>query len=402
MTADDHQHISEHIGHATSAVVSVATSTSPNRDFSDVVQGEVLEFRKSPKPDFALTQGIADYLSPKNFVQRCSANQLITLSGASAGFLAGVVVCPLDVVKTRLQAQGDLVKSDSNYKIKYKGFVGAFKTILREEGFAGLYRGLVPITVGYLPTWTIYFTVYERAKKFYPQFLQKNFNIQQDALAHFCSALTAGLGSSIAVNPIWVVKTRLMIQTGKGQTIYDHNEKYAKENLKRTYYKGTIDAFRKMYKEEGLRVFYSGLVPSIFGLLHVGIHFPVYEELKKILHCDTALSHPHDPAEPNSILWRLIMASSASKMVASTITYPHEILRTRMQIQAIKQEAKNPGIHKKHRMLNSLIKIYQKEGLRGFYAGYAVNLVRTVPASAVTLVSFEYIKTYLLGLSGKL
>ncbi|KAK6205127.1 mitochondrial carrier protein [Scheffersomyces amazonensis] len=338
---------------------------------------------------------ILDYLSPTKVIKNCSANQLVTLSGASAGFLAGVVVCPLDVVKTRLQAQGDLVKTQSNYKIKYTGFIDAFKTILKEEGLTGLYRGLVPITVGYLPTWTIYFTVYERAKKFYPSLLNNHLNIQQESLSHFCSALTAGLAASLAVNPIWVVKTRLMIQTGKGQTIYDHAEKYSR--YKRTYYKGTIDAFRKMYHEEGIRVFYSGLVPSIFGLLHVGIHFPVYEMLKKWLKCNPAL-HPN---EEESVLGRLIIASSISKMVASTITYPHEILRTRMQIQAIKQEATAPGKKNKHRMLKSIIRIYRKEGLKGFYAGYGVNLIRTVPASAVTLVSFEYIKTYLLQLSGQ-
>lgn len=32
------------------------------------------------------------------------------------------------------------------------------------EGFRGMYRGLGPLILGYLPTWTVYFTVYEKAK----------------------------------------------------------------------------------------------------------------------------------------------------------------------------------------------------------------------------------------------
>lgn len=36
--------------------------------------------------------------------------------------------------------------------------------ILREEGVRGLYRGLGPLILGYLPTWMVYFTVYGRAK----------------------------------------------------------------------------------------------------------------------------------------------------------------------------------------------------------------------------------------------
>ncbi|EGW32805.1 uncharacterized protein SPAPADRAFT_60150 [Spathaspora passalidarum NRRL Y-27907] len=319
--------------------------------------------------------------TPSPIFSKFSPNQLITMAGAASGFLAGVAVCPLDVVKTRLQAQGDAI---AYMPSKYNGFWHTLKTILAEEGVRGLYRGLVPITIGYLPTWTIYFTIYEKGKKVFPSILHKYLNVNNDDATHFFSALTAGLTSSIVVNPIWVVKTRLMIQTGKKSTIYGSSK-----TVGRTYYKGTIDAFVKMYREEGIRVFYSGLLPSIFGLLHVGIHFPMYEKLKNILHCN--MSEGNDS---RGMLARLIVASSVSKMIASTITYPHEILRTRMQI-------KNHGIQPvKHVLVRSTIDIWKKEGWKGFYAGYGTNLARTVPSSAVTLVSFEYFKTYLLRVSG--
>lgn len=310
-----------------------------------------------------------------------SEAQLVTLAGAASGFFAGVVVCPLDVVKTRLQAQGAIIWILKDLRIpqgsvKYKGFRGAFKTILKEEGIRGLYRGLVPITIGYLPTWMIYFSIYERAKTFYPRVLDR-YGLYMPAISHCALAITAGMVLSIAVNPIWVVKTRLMVQTGKNKTVFDTKDLYAK----RTYYKGTLDAFRTIYKEEGIRAFYRGLVPSLFGLVHVGIHFPVYEKLKQIFHCD---------GNQSGVLGRLIMALSFSKMIALTITYPHEIVRTRMQIQPARDRKRQA------RLVESVIKIYRKEGMRGFYAGYAINMARTVPLSAVTLVSFEYIKGYLM------
>ncbi|QEO23426.1 hypothetical_protein [Candidozyma auris] len=196
-----------------------------------------------------------------------------------------------------------------------------------------------------------------------------------DWLNHFAASLTAGSTSSIAVNPIWVVKTRLMLQTGS----------------EKVYYKGTLDAFRTMYNTEGVGVFYSGLVPSLFGLVHVGIHFPVYEALKRSLHVSDSSQISHGSYHK---LWRLIAASTISKVIASTVTYPHEILRTRMQMQ---KSANSSSV-----TLRSWIRsIYNREGLRGFYAGYLTNLARTLPASAVTLVSFEYFKTYLLEISGK-
>lgn len=350
-------------------------SGSLKNEFSDIIHGEDLEFRESSSAAFSVRHRIGwlgKYTPPK-FIRDRSEHQLVTIAGAALGFVAGVVVCPLDVVKTRLQAQG--------LHAKYHGFFNAFLVIVREEGLRGLYRGVVPVTIGYLPTWAIYFTMYERSKRFYPDFLYRNFGINKDTAVHVASSVTAGACSSFLVNPIWVVKTRLMIQTGKEET----------------YYKGTLDAFRQMYKNEGFRVFYLGIIPSLFGLVHVGIHFPVYEAMKKALHCDRTESVVH---LQHYVLWRLILASSASKMIASTITYPHEILRTRMQM--VSKTTTRSGSKKPGKLVQEIKLIFRKDGVRGFYAGYATNLARTLPASAVTLVSFEYFKTYLLEISGKI
>ena len=42
--------------------------------------------------------------------------------------------------------------------------LGIFNRIWAQDGFKGLYRGLGPTIVGYLPTWAIYFTVYDKVK----------------------------------------------------------------------------------------------------------------------------------------------------------------------------------------------------------------------------------------------
>jgi Mitochondrial carrier protein len=89
------------------------------------------------------------------------------VSGATAGFASGVATCPLDVIKTKLQAQGGfraMNKSAIPAGTEYRGMVGTAKIIWREEGLRGMYRGLGPIILGYLPTWAVYFTVYEKSK----------------------------------------------------------------------------------------------------------------------------------------------------------------------------------------------------------------------------------------------
>ena len=87
------------------------------------------------------------------------------ISGAGAGLISSIVTCPLDVVKTRLQATGGVHATDKGIDTRRaQGVANTFRVIWREEGFRGFYRGLAPTIYGYLPTWAIYFTVYDRVK----------------------------------------------------------------------------------------------------------------------------------------------------------------------------------------------------------------------------------------------
>jgi solute carrier family 25 (mitochondrial folate transporter), member 32 len=93
------------------------------------------------------------------------------ICGASAGMASGFVTCPLDVIKTKLQAQGGF-QNRRNGKIvpsslQYRGMMGTARTIWREEGLRGMYRGLGPMLLGYLPTWAVYLTVYDRSREFW-------------------------------------------------------------------------------------------------------------------------------------------------------------------------------------------------------------------------------------------
>jgi solute carrier family 25 folate transporter 32 len=94
------------------------------------------------------------------------------MAGAIGGFASGVVTCPLDVIKTKLQAQGGFRAQQANTgnittNIVYQGMLGTARTIWRDEGLKGMYRGLGPIILGYLPTWAVWFTVYGKSKDYF-------------------------------------------------------------------------------------------------------------------------------------------------------------------------------------------------------------------------------------------
>lgn len=49
----------------------------------------------------------------------------------------------------------------------YRGMVGTGKMVWREEGIRGLYKGLGPMLLGYLPTWAIYLTIYDSSREYF-------------------------------------------------------------------------------------------------------------------------------------------------------------------------------------------------------------------------------------------
>ncbi|KJZ76843.1 hypothetical protein HIM_03720 [Hirsutella minnesotensis 3608] len=357
---------------------------------------------------------------PPNPVQRWAAkasdSQFNALAGAVGGFTSGIVTCPLDVIKTKLQAQGTYKLVDEGRHVGhpklYNGLVGTAKVIWRQEGIRGMYRGLGPIVLGYLPTWAVWFTVYNKSKAWL------HHHSDNPHVISFWSSIIAGGSSTIVTNPIWVIKTRLMSQSSLPEAEHHFASMFPKPGNTPTarptlhapwHYRSTLDAARKMYTSEGLASFYSGLTPALLGLTHVAVQFPTYEFLKTTF---TGQGMGEAPAQGEKAHWMGILSASVlSKILASSATYPHEVIRTRLQTQrrpvAGEHFLQGMGIStpspanagqdgRKYRgIVTTFRTILREEGWRAFYAGLGTNMMRAVPAATVTMLTYEYVMSHL-------
>ena len=164
-----------------------------------------------------------------------------------------------------------------------------------------------------------------------------------------------------------------------------------------SHYRNALDCVVRIMREEGPMTFYSGLFPSLIGVSHVVVQFPVLEYLKHVLTPPDWPQPHHDPAHPHANplplpMHRLTVAIIISKAVASGATYPHEVLRTRLQNQhggVLNPHAKYKGLR------HAFVTVSREEGIRGLYSGFGVNLVRTVPSSLVTILGFEAVRSWL-------
>jgi solute carrier family 25, member 33/36 len=302
----------------------------------------------------------------------------------AAGWLGGSIACillsPLEVIKTRMQSS-----SGSGGNLSAFQFA---KQIAKHEGFVGFYRGLIPHLLGVGPSRAFYFGTYNLIKTYGEDHLGL-----RGTYLHLGAAAIGSVVSSTVMSPVWVVKTRLKLQSSGGEG--------------NVAYRGMADAFVRVYKEEGVRAFYRGLGASYLGVIETALQFAIYGSLKDaVIEYRIAEEQVAIAARMNAVSGvgnfetagkqpkraefkaygdsEAFATSAVSKLIAAVLTYPHEVMRTRMR----EERAENP---KYKSVLQTFKLILREEGLKGLYGGLGVHMVRTVPNAAILLMVVEKI-----------
>eukprot|EP00656_Telonema_subtile_P015584 TRINITY_DN18194_c0_g1_i1.p1 TRINITY_DN18194_c0_g1~~TRINITY_DN18194_c0_g1_i1.p1 ORF type:complete len:299 (-),score=66.55 TRINITY_DN18194_c0_g1_i1:20-916(-) len=230
----------------------------------------------------------------------------------AAGTIAGGVPCsilhPLDTLKTRMQIQGQWGAASNAPKLTMRQTALA---IFTKEGPRGFYNGLTPALLGNCTSWGLYLFLYQAIK----ERVSTAYGTTHDdlpAMPRFLCGVGAGVITTSFTNPIWLVKTRLQLQQARGPVV--GGDQYL--------YRGTLDAFRKIVKSDGVVGLWRGIGPALLLVSHGSIQFTIYDELKIML-------SRRSEQQLSSV--EAFACGAMSKVCAQTVTYPTQLIKTRMQ-----------------------------------------------------------------------
>ncbi|KAI9146493.1 mitochondrial carrier domain-containing protein [Paraphysoderma sedebokerense] len=181
------------------------------------------------------------------------------LAGCVAGGSQVIFTNPLEIVKIRLQVQGEMAK-----EVGAAGRQSAM-SIVRSLGIVGLYKGAGACLLRDIPFSGIYFTAYAHLKKdVFHESPTKKLSIGELLSA----GAVAGMPAAYLTTPADVIKTRLQVEAKKGQTTYN----------------GIMDAAGKIYREEGFKAFFKGGPARIFrSSPQFGVTLMTYELLQQTI-----------------------------------------------------------------------------------------------------------------------
>jgi len=206
-------------------------------------------------PTYSVRFGVFDTL--KSRFSKVDGN-LSPLARLGCGLGAGVAEATLTV--TLMETLKVRMIADQKRKVpQFRGVVHAATSIVRKEGFFGIYKGWTPTVLKQGSNQAIRFLVMESLRSWYSNTNNDNRPVPFPLVALF--GALAGGASVLGNTPVDVVKTRM--QNGSS--------------------KSALDVVYQIARKEGLRGFYKGCLPRMNRVcLEVGLAFCIYDTVMDI------------------------------------------------------------------------------------------------------------------------
>jgi hypothetical protein len=313
------------------------------------------------------------------------------MSGAAGTAIAKLVTYPLDLVITRLQVQRQL-KRDGKH---YTGILDAIDTIYeREGGLQAFYSGVIPEVVKGVADSFLFFLAYSYVRQ--SRLNARDRGKSLPVLEEIGVGAVAGAFSKFWTTPLQQIVTRKQtaaMLSGDASTI----------TLPAPT---TMDIARGILREKGLQGFWSGYSASLILTLNPSITMLLHKLLLRLLVPGAKRS------DPGARLTFLLAA--VSKAMASTVTYPFSLAKTRAQVSSQKptdpsgetSEVEKPGKPlasktaraRQRTVFSTIFRIAETEGLEGLYQGLGAEVLKGFFSHGITMLMKDRIHSMIISL----
>lgn len=246
------------------------------------------------------------------------------------------------------------------------GLVDVIRRTSKHEGIRGFYKGMTfpIISAGVINA--MFFGVYGTALRVIePQDIQAEENHKRKNVWNwnvFTAGCIAGLLVSVINCPIEVLKIKLQSRTGLPSVWKMQYE---------SKYSGVIGSVTGLYKDYGFKIFYKGYRCTIYrDVFSSGIYTAVYEAL-------SATTTSHHKSVSN-----IVFAGGMAGMLSWISIIPLDVIKSRLQ-------ADNPDNPKYKSLMDCFIKSYQSDGLKVFFRGSCMTIIRAFPVNGATFLGLE-------------
>ncbi|XP_004494794.3 mitochondrial carrier protein MTM1 isoform X1 [Cicer arietinum] len=322
-------------------------------------------------------------------------------SAAGAAFLSAVIVNPLDVAKTRLQAQAAGVLYHDIYRIPsfqtntmlhdikctgihmvsnsespaYKGTVDVLYKVIRQEGFTRLWRGTNASLALAMPSVGIYMPCYDIFRNFMEEYTTQN----APKLTPYVPLVAGSLARSMACvscYPVELARTRMqafrVTQGDKAPGVWKTLFEVINPD------KGT-SILQSLHR---YRFWWTGLGAQLSrDVPFSAICWSTLEPIRKRI-----LGLVGEEASAATVLGANFSAGFVAGILASAATCPLDVAKTRRQIE------KDPERALKMTTRTTLLEIWRDGGLRGLFTGVVPRVGRAGPSVGIVVSFYEVVK----------
>ncbi|XP_015917319.1 mitochondrial glycine transporter A [Parasteatoda tepidariorum] len=262
------------------------------------------------------------------------------LAGSVSGTCSTLLFQPLDLIKTRIQ---NASKCGQNKN----GMVTLFVQVLRNEKLLGLWRGTLPSVMRCVPGVGMYFSSLH--------WLQTNFGSENPhPLESMSFGVLARSFVGVTLLPVTVLKTRY--ESG----IYAYNS--------------LSEALYKIYKFEGRKGLFSGMIPTLFrDAPFSGIYLMFYTQTKKMV---PPYVHDYVSTAPVNFTCGIVAG-----VFAAGITQPADVIKTKMQLYPKKYNT----------VPVAATLVFKENGIQGFFSGMVPRVVRRTLMAALAWTVYEQV-----------